>query len=150
MNRDMPSSRIVPFAVEAAWASSRWETLRKFVDLHDNEQFDNFNFGVARVLLKLMEGAKGAFKQEINSLRNRISSSLTFSATASIHASHESLLRCHVLTDLEIIAGVHEDPNREVQDTLTALDRRLEVLGAYVNDKQYILGIRRAAMELMR
>lgn len=60
------------------------------------------------------------------------------------------MLRCHVLADLEIIAGDCKKEESDQQEIMTMLSRRLEVVGAYVNDKQYVLGIRRAAMELMR
>lgn len=75
---------------------------------------------------------------------------MTFTATSSLHAFHEVMLKCHVLTDLELIAGVNNDEGQHPQDTLKTLNRRLEVLGSYVTDKQYVLGIRRAAMELKR
>ena len=83
-------------------------------------------------------------------LRERVGSSMTFSATASLSTCHEPMLKCHVLTDLELIAGINNDGTQHLQETLKTLNRRLEVLGSYVSDKQYILGIRRAAMEVMR
>jgi len=33
---------------------------------------------------------------------------------------------------------------------LENLDRRLDIIGAYTSDKQYLLGLRRAAMSLSR
>lgn len=86
----------------------------------------------------------------MKALRERVGSSLTFSATTSLQACHEPMLNAHVLTDLELIAGVNGSHEQHVQDTVKTLDRRLAVLGSYVNDKQYLLGIRRAAMETMR
>lgn len=66
------------------------------------------------------------------------------------------MLKLHVLAELEMIAGTDLDSHRhEAAETnrgrvLETLNNRLEVLGAYLNDKQYILGIRRAAMQISR
>jgi hypothetical protein len=48
-----------------------------------------------------------------------------------------------------VIAGT-TNQGVERLNILESLNRRLEVLGAYLNDKQYLLGIRRAAMQLSR
>lgn len=60
------------------------------------------------------------------------------------------MLKFHVLTELEMIAGTAKDASTERTNILESLSRRLEVIGAYLNDKQYLLGIRRAAMQLSR
>ena len=83
-------------------------------------------------------------------LRDKAAGSMTYSATSSLRACHDAMLKCHVLSDLELIANEKLKGDGDQQGVLMALDRRLEVLGAYVSDKQYLLGIRRAAMELMR
>ena len=106
--------------------------------------------GVAQALLHLHKRRTKAFVNEIRTIRDRVNSSMNFSVTSSLQACHESMLKCHVLTDLELIAGSSNDSNQHPQEILKSLDRRLEVLGSYVNDKQYVLSIRRAAMELMR
>jgi serine/threonine-protein kinase ATR len=59
------------------------------------------------------------------------------------------MLKFHVLTELEMIAGT-DSPDIGREKVLESLNRRLEVVGAYLNDKQYLLGIRRAAMQLSR
>lgn len=143
-------NRILPFAVEASWATNRWESLQKFTNKYQGDRTENFNICVAQALLHLQKAKKKDFLDEMNALRERVGSSLTFSTTTSLQACHEPMLNAHVLTDLELIAGVSSDHGQHVQDTVKTLDRRLAVLGSYVNDKQYLLGIRRAAMELMR
>ncbi|KAK9420883.1 putative Phosphatidylinositol 3 [Seiridium unicorne] len=143
-------SRIVPYAVEASWATGRWHTMRKFVTKYQGDPTENFNVSVAQALSHLAKGSTKAFIEELAVMRDRISSSMTFTATASLHACHEALLKCHVLTDLELIAGLNNDGSQHPQEVLKSLDRRLEVLGSHLNDKQYILSIRRAAMELSR
>ncbi|KAI0019098.1 phosphatidyl inositol 3-kinase-like protein [Xylariomycetidae sp. FL0641] len=143
-------NRIVPFAVEAAWATGRWETMQKFIEKYEGDRTEDFNVSIAQALLYLRKGWNQAFVEEMRVMRDRVGSSMTLSATSSLQACHVPLLRCHVLTDLELVAGVSNDGNQHPQDVMKSLNRRLEVLGAYMNDKQYILGIRRAAMQLTR
>lgn len=75
---------------------------------------------------------------------------MNHSATASLQAAHDIMLKCHVLTDLEIITSANPRDEEDRKATMALLDGRVEVIGAYFNDKQYLLGIRRAAMELTR
>ncbi|KAH9994734.1 phosphatidyl inositol 3-kinase [Xylariaceae sp. FL0662B] len=142
-------NRIVPYAVEASWATGRWKTMQKFIGKFQGDHTENFNVSIGQALIYLQKRRTKAFVEELKTLRDRVSSSMNASATSSLQAGHESMLKCHVLTDLELIAGIN-DGSQHPQEVLKSLDRRLEVLGSYVNDKQYILSIRRAAMELMR
>lgn len=144
-------NKIAPFAVEAAWATGRWETLQKYLNSYNaGDILENFNLGVGSALLALKRGQTEGFASQIQELKEITASSMSLSATASLQAAHDAMLKCHVLADLDIIAGDHKKENGSQQETMTLLNRRLEMLGAYVNDKQYVLGIRRAAMELMR
>lgn len=124
--------------------------MEKFIKKYEGDHTENFNVSIAQALLYLQKGWNKAFVNEMRTLRERVNSSMTFSVTSSLQACHEPMLKCHVLTDLELIAGINNDGNQHPQEILKTLNRRLEVLGSYVNDKQYILSIRRAAMELMR
>lgn len=144
-------NKIAPFAVEAAWATGRWETLQKYLESYNaGNHLEEFNLGVGSALLALKDGQTDSFSRQIQELREKAASSMSLSATASLQAAHDAMLKCHVLADLDLIAGDHKKEVSNQQDTMMLLNRRLEVLGAYVNDKQYVLGIRRAAMELMR
>ena len=124
--------------------------MRKFISRYHGDRTENFNVSIAQALLHLQQGWTKSFVEEMKILRERVGSSMTFSATASLSTCHDPMLKCHVLTDLELIAGINNDGTQHLQETLKTLNRRLEVLGSYVSDKQYILGIRRAAMELTR
>lgn len=144
-------NKIAPFAVEAAWATGRWETLQKYLDTYNsNNHLEEFNLGIGSALLALKEGQIDSFSRQIEELKARTASSMSFSVTASLQAAHDSMLKCHVLADLDIIARDPGAKAEDQQETMALLNRRLEVLGAYTSDKQYVLGIRRAAMELMR
>ncbi|KAG7291844.1 hypothetical protein NEMBOFW57_001865 [Staphylotrichum longicolle] len=144
-------NRIAPFAVEASWATGRWQTLEKYLRLYSaGDVSEVFNLGVGQALLCLRDGNVEKFREHIQMLRDKVAGSMTYSATSSLRACHDAMLKCHVLSDLEMIANEHLKGDGDQQGVLVALNRRLEVLGAYVSDKQYLLGIRRAAMELMR
>ncbi|KAJ4323015.1 serine/threonine-protein kinase M1 [Fusarium piperis] len=144
-------NKIMPYAVEAAWVTGRWQSLAKFSKRFHGDVVEDFNILVATIFDKLR--SKSDYSELIllvNDMRRKISASMSTSSTASLQACHDLLLKAHILTDLEIIMATPTEDEVARQKSMSLLDRRLEVLGAYVNDKQYLLGIRRAAMELSR
>jgi serine/threonine-protein kinase ATR len=142
-------SKLIPFAVEASWATNRWKTLEHYLRLYNSGDVSEvFNLGIGQALLCLKEHNFVSFQEQVRMLRDKVAGSMTYAATSSLKSCHDLLLRCHVLSDLEMIVQV--DLQSERQPLLTTLSRRLEVLGPYAGDKQYLLGVRRAAMELMR
>ena len=56
----------------------------------------------------------------------------------------------HALYEIETISGVKYPTAPQRETILEKLDHRLEVIGAYTSDKQYLLGIRRASMLLSK
>lgn len=144
-------NKIMPFAVEAAWVTGRWESLAKFTNRFHGNTTQDFNISIATLFESLhKQQGPESFAKKLQDTREKISSSMNTSATASLQAAHGLLLKCHVLTDLEIIVGANTETEDDRRATMGLLDGRLEVIGAYFNDKQYLLGIRRAAMELSR
>jgi serine/threonine-protein kinase ATR len=143
-------SNLLPFATEASWATGRWAALEKYTSLVQKAPGEDFNVSIGRSLLALHKKNTDLFTSSIQSLREQIACSLSTSTTSSIAACHDNMLRLHVLTELEMIAGTAKDSSTELTNILETLNRRLEVIGAYLNDKQYLLGIRRAAMQLSR
>jgi serine/threonine-protein kinase ATR len=144
-------NRIVPFAVEAAWATGRWETMQKFKDRFKGNVFDDFDVGLAFLFDSIRKGQLPAtFNETVRSMRDKLAAAMTFSATSSLSACHDIMLRAHVIADLDILTSVQKPEGEQHNMALALLDRRLEVLGAFVNDKQYLLGIRRAAMQLLK
>lgn len=150
-------SRLLPFATEASWATGRWDVLEKYASMAPKESGEDFNIRIGQALLALHKG-KGEttqFKPIISSIRENIACSLSEPMTASLAACHDTMLKLHVLTELEMIAGTNglgtvDHTNVDRTKIIESLDRRIEVIGAYLNDKQYLLGIRRAAMNLSR
>lgn len=143
-------SKILPFAAEASWATSRWPALQKYTAMSTTETPFDFNVELGRSLLALKQNDNDQFQRSLSMLRKQIARSLSSATTSSLSSCHESMLRLHVLTDMEMIAGTDNGPSIERAHIIESLDRRLEVIGSYLNDKQYLLGIRRAAMQLSR
>lgn len=144
-------NKIMPFAVEAAWVTGRWGSLSKFTKRFHGSVTQDFNVSLATIFDSLHKGhGHDELSETLQGMREKISSSMNNSATASLQACHDLLLKCHVLTDLEIIIGAKTSNEETRKKTMALLDRRLEIIGAYSQDKQYLLGVRRAAMELTR
>ncbi|KAJ2903302.1 uncharacterized protein MKZ38_010119 [Zalerion maritima] len=142
-------SALAPFALEAFWATGRWASLDEFLGTIEQSQvFEDFNCGVAEILRRLRTANPDAFAEGIQLMRDRLAGAMTFSVASSLRSAHDFMLKCHVLTELEMIGGSKWTSDIERSNLMTALERRLEVLGAYVGDKQYLLGVRRAAMDI--
>ncbi|KAH7552423.1 hypothetical protein BM1_08374 [Bipolaris maydis] len=146
------SAKTLPFAAEAAWSAGKWEQLERLLNNSrstDSNSFMDFNVGMGKALLALRHDKVGEFRRLIAHLRELVAKSLTVSTTASVQASHEHLVKLHALYEVEAVSGTGMViADREV--ILENLDRRLDIIGAYTSDKQYLLGIRRAAMKLSR
>lgn len=142
-------SKLLPFATEASWATGRWAALEKYCKLTVEASGEDFNISIGRALLALHKKDTTQFTTCIRSLRQQTACSLTMATTPSLSACHDDMLKFHVLTELEMIAGT-DGSGTGRERVLESLNKRLEVVGAYLNDKQYLLGIRRAAMQLSR
>jgi serine/threonine-protein kinase ATR len=145
-------SRLLPYAIEASWATNRWPALDKYISMAPDESRDDFNFNVGQALFALYQqkGETDRFTTIVRSIREKIACALSAPMTASLAACHDTMLKLHVLTELEMIAGTDEDKSVERAEIIQSLNRRIVVIGAYLNDKQYVLGIRRAAMRLSK
>lgn len=144
-------NKIMPYAVEAAWVTGRWESLAKFTKRFHGNITQDFNISLATIFDSLHKGHDpDKILMTLQGMREKISSSMNTSATASLQACHDLLLKCHVLTDVEIIIGAKSGDEEAHKKTTALLERRLEIIGAYSQDKQYLLGVRRAVMELTR
>jgi len=140
---------VYSFASEAAWCTDRWDTLQKFVDLApQTAQRHDFDLGVGKALLAMRAQDRKEFMNVITMMREAVSRVLTTSSTASIQACHDSVLKLHVVYELEAISGLCESRKLQKDALVEVLDGRLEALGAFTSNKQYLLGIRRAAMNI--
>jgi serine/threonine-protein kinase ATR len=146
------SSSTLPFATEAAWSAGKWMQLERILASSNTRTtaFSDFNVGVGRALLALRSKDTAEFRNIIATLRESLARGLSPSSTTSLQACHDTLVKLHALYEIETISGLAPQgiPNRPV--ILENLDRRLDIIGAYTSDKQYLLGLRRATMSLSR
>ena len=139
-----------PFAVEASWLTGKWEKLAECLSAATEDLNGDFNVGIGRALLSLHQKDHHRFAEIMNELRNNAARTLSPATTSSLQSCHGNLLRFHILTEVEIISGVNCQDLPDQTALLTCLNQRLEVLGAFSSDKQYLLGLRRATMQLSR
>jgi len=145
------SASTLPFAAEAAWSTGKWDQLERMLTSTSEKEANSsldFNVGVGRAMLALRQGQVDEFKNMITTLREAVAKSLSPTSTASLHACHDHLVKLHALYEIEAISGMTVENLPERAAILTNLDQRLDILGSYISDKQYLLGIRRAAMQL--
>jgi serine/threonine-protein kinase ATR len=142
----------LPFATEAAWSTGKWSHLERILGSFQGSIniIPDFNVGVGRALLALRAKNTDKFKEIIESLRAAVAKDLSPTATSSVHACHDALVKLHVLYEMETISGTSIPSPVDKGLLIQKLDQRLDVLGAYTSDKQYLLGIRRAVMQLSK
>ncbi|KAI4673661.1 uncharacterized protein J4E88_008717 [Alternaria novae-zelandiae] len=146
-------SNTLPFAAEAAWSTGKWEQLERLLTTTgsaDSSLFADFNVGIGRALLALRHNSRPDFQGIIEELRELLAKSMSPSSTTSVQASHDHLVKLHALYEVETISGMGSGIVTDRETILENLDRRLDIIGAYTSDKQYLLGLRRAAMTLSR
>lgn len=140
----------LPFAAESSWVTGNWIKLRKYINSYSGSTVGNFNIGIGSVLLALLDGHDDVFLEKLEALRRNLAKSLSTTNTITLQACHDVMLRLHVLTEVELISGVGFAKEIDRSTLITILGQRLSVLGAFLPDKQYLLGLRRAAMQLTR
>ncbi|PGG96942.1 serine/threonine-protein kinase ATR [Blastomyces parvus] len=150
-NLDLAKStlpKMLPITMEASWLAGRWNKLDSYAAMASEQAVGDFNVIIGSALSMLRHGKLGKFEDTITKLRLNVAKGLTSNSVASFHASHDSVLKLHALAEIELLTSPALK-NREDRITLfEALDRRLDILGGCIGDKQYLLGLRRATMEL--
>lgn len=134
--------------MEAAWITGRWDKLQGYLELCAKEGNGDFNVGIGCALNALLQSRGEAFSEIINELRLNIARAITANSVTSLQSCHDDMLKLHALSEVDSIANARTETVSSYAGLLHALDRRLDVLGGYLSDKQYLLGLRRAAMEL--
>jgi serine/threonine-protein kinase ATR len=137
----------LPATVEACWMTENFDELRKKLELEPHGPKPDFNIGVGQFLLHTRATPTGPVVDQIVGLRRSIAEGLSMASTSSLQTCHDELVKLHVLYELEAMACA--DAVGTQQQLLRNFDRRLNAVGAYIQDKQYILGVRRAMMGLL-
>ncbi|KAL8891174.1 MAG: hypothetical protein Q9215_001770 [Flavoplaca cf. flavocitrina] len=142
---------MLPFACEASWVTGKWEKLDEYVGRASKTSAGSFNVGVGRALLALVRKEKEAFIQIVDEVRRKTAKSLSPANTASLQACHNVLLKLHALAEIEAISAEEKHDDSTGKSALVgSLEQRLDVLGAFNSDKQFLLGLRRAVMQSSR
>ncbi|MCJ1394432.1 serine/threonine-protein kinase M1 [Xylographa bjoerkii] len=137
-----------PFAVEASWVTGKWDKLDHYLLLKDTGFGGDFNIGIGSALLALYKKDFHHSREIIGTIQESIARGLSAPATTSLQACHDDMLKFHILSEIEAISGLSDGERLGLPSLLTTLDQRLNVLGAFFADKQFLLGLRRAAMQL--
>ncbi|SMR49430.1 unnamed protein product [Zymoseptoria tritici ST99CH_3D1] len=136
---------ILPLAAEASWMTDNLTGLESRLKLFQPDPTHDFNVGIARILLYAEKGSEEHFVKELTSLRKAVTDGLSMAGTDSLQACHDEIMKLHVLHELEVLMRVDQE---QVSQLLNILDKRLAVIGSYIQDKQYVLGIRRATIRV--
>lgn len=140
----------LPFAAEASWITGKWDKLKSYIEQYSTIDGDDFNIGIGRALEALIKQETSDFSQILNDLRQATVRGLSATNTSSLQTCRDRMLRFHVLTELDAISNMQFSGDLDKSRLMTTLDRRLGIVGPFPADKQYILGVRRAAMQLCR
>lgn len=140
----------LPFAAEASWVTGKWTKLKQYLLLSNDALRGDFNVGIGRALVALSQKDFEGFSVILDSLRQITAKGLSTSNTTSLQVCHDAMLKFHAITEVETLSGVIGSKEDDRLSLLSSLDRRLELLGAFVTDKQYLLGLRRATMQLSK
>lgn len=151
MKANSSSRKFLPFAVEATWITSNWGKLNEYLQQLSQLGRGEFNIEIGLALNAFRHGKYTEFWEHMEALRLSVAKSLTANSVVSLQSCHDSILKLHTLHEVESIARAKikdcgsSDSRSKLPDIL---DRRLDILGGYISDKQYLLGLRRATMEL--
>ncbi|THY55817.1 hypothetical protein D6C98_04012 [Aureobasidium pullulans] len=144
-------SPLLSYMTEACWITERFDTLKETLSGLPEENQNDFNVGVGKVLLAMQEKDQDSTSIMINKLRNIVVKGITSVSGSSLQACHDVLLKLHIVYEIGALSGVLDVPSTQDSPSasiLGVMDKRLAVVGAYITDKQYLLGIRRAVMRL--
>ncbi len=130
--------------------TGKWAKLKKYLTESRLTLGGDFNVGVGSALLALSQDETDNFSDILDRLRQNTAKSLSATNAVSLQSCHDAMLQFHVLTEIEVISGIRNKEDMERSSLVKSLNQRLDVLGAFLSDKQYILGLRRATMQVSK
>jgi serine/threonine-protein kinase ATR len=140
------SKKQLALAVEASFMNADFASLRTYVANDAIESNQSPNVGIAKILLSAHDKDRGPLIEDICRLRGHITRGLSLGATISLQTCHDELSQLHVLYEIEALVSADETKRLQL---VQCMERRLAAVGSYSQNKQYILGIRRAVMGLL-
>ena len=142
---------VSPKSIPQSCSRLLWKLLFQLENGPSSRNISNatdFTVGIASALNALRNGDKSGFNEIVQKLRLNTTRSMTANSTMSLQTSHDMLLQLHALSDVEAIVNADIQTGMTKAELADTLDHRLDLLGVYISEKQYLLGLRRAAMEL--
>jgi serine/threonine-protein kinase ATR len=148
MSRSSEShTRLLPSAVEASWVTGNWDTLDKYLSSSNERTDSTYDIRMGYVLSELRRHNMDAFLKRLDSAREGVTSMMTESVTGNIRQCHHFLVQLHALSEVQSISEtLHRDI--DLAGLTQTFESRLNLMGTYSTDKQYILAVRRAALQL--
>ncbi|TKA23330.1 hypothetical protein B0A50_07538 [Salinomyces thailandicus] len=138
------SSKVLSLAIEGQWMTGDLAGLRSLVGSKDEPNVAlDFDVGLGKLLISVADQDYESFSDQISVLRTAIASSMTVTGTSSLQACHGELKKLHALYEIEALNSRGQE---DIAHFLEVSPKRLDALGSYITDKQYILALRRAAM----
>jgi serine/threonine-protein kinase ATR len=141
-------TRLLPFAVEASWVSGNWDALDKYLKKSNEHTDSTYDVRVGYALSELRRNNIEGFQRWIDSAREVVAHAMTESVTGSIRQCHHFLVQLHALSELQSVSKVLHEQTIDITALTKRLESRLNLMGTYSVDKQYILSVRRAVLQL--
>ena len=146
------NEKLLSMMTEAAWSiPKRLSNIQDFLGNYkvpENMMLD-FNIGVGKVFMEEMsDGHDQNTPKILRELRLSIAKTLSPAATTSLQACHDQMLKLHSLYEIDMLTRRQQLNLAERTALHTSLSHRLDIVGSYLPDKQYLLAIRRAVMDI--
>ena len=149
MSRSSEShTRLLPFAVEASWVSGNWDALEKYLSTSNDRTDSTYDIRMGYALSELRRHNVEAFFRRLDSAREGVAGMMTESATGNIRQCHHFLVQLHALSEVQTISEALQQKDVDMAGLKKMLESRLNLMGTYSTDKQYILAVRRAVLNI--
>nr|POF13133.1 protein kinase rad3 [Quercus suber] len=137
------NNSILSFALEALWMNEDLKGITERLEATKPLPSTNFHIGVAKALVSTSDDGTQMLNDVITSLRRTITEGMMVSGTNTLHACNDELRKLSTLHEIEILKACNKN---QYEATLGILEKRQASLGGYLQDKEFALGIQRAAM----
>lgn len=137
------TTQIQSMAIEAQWMMGDVEGCVLRAGGGKPTETQESDIGVGRLLAATAAGDDRSLLAQLSHLRTSIARGMTETGTSSLQACHAELRQLHALYEIEAINGSEAQQNTRFFETSS---KRLDALGSYTADKQYVVGLRRAIM----
>lgn len=149
INNAFAAPEALPFGVEASWMSGNWEMLERLTSQPRPQDANDFNIGLGKALMAISQGEESSFQSIMKTLRYSVTRGFSHINTASLSRAHNQLFKLHALQEVHTLSGFGAR-HFDCKPILQNLVGRLDIMGSFIENKEYILCLRRAVMELSR